>query len=240
VRLGEARREVRRSPPGRAARIERSLTLLEPRKQPRQARARATYSAIVDACAQLLAAASYDALTTNAVAERAGVSIGTLYEYFPNRESIVAALTADACGRLVARMHCAALETIGMGDFEGVQHLLRAGVAELSSPCNGFKVLIHETPFVLRLPAFREARATLDALCQQIRVGAGERISLPEPQADAWLISQMLFNAMLEIALRDCGPAERTSLTRELARLTFRMAVGREPTPAEMGAGRLA
>ena len=79
------------------ARIEPALAMLEPRKAPRQARARATVAAIIDACAQLLAAGPYDALTTNSISERAGVSVGTLYEYFPNRESIVAALTANSC-----------------------------------------------------------------------------------------------------------------------------------------------
>ena len=49
---------------------------LEPRKLPRQARSRATFNAIVDACGQVLSSGSYDALTTNSISERAGVSIG--------------------------------------------------------------------------------------------------------------------------------------------------------------------
>lgn len=235
MRVDEARREVRRGcGRPRAARIEPPLTFLEPRKRPRQARARATYAAIVDACARLLAVSPYDALTTNGVAERAGVSIGTLYEYFPNRESIVAALAADACGRLVARTRRAAEETAGMGDFEGVEHLIASGIETMAAPENAFRTLMQETPFVLRLRAFREARATLDALCQGIRVGAGARVNLPEPEADAWLISQMLFNTMLEVAALPAGADERARLVRELARLTFRMAVGRDATTAEM------
>jgi AcrR family transcriptional regulator len=239
VRLGADRRDVRPVSRLRAACIEPSLTFLEPRKRPRQARARATYTAIVDACAQLLAVSPYDSLTTNGVAERAGVSIGTLYEYFPNRESIVAALAADACRRLVARSRRAAEEAAGMGDFQGIEHLLVAGIGVMAAPENAFRALVQETPFVLRLPAFREARATLDALCQGIRVGAGSRINLPEPEADAWLISQMLFNTMLEIAVQPTGPAERARLTHELARLTFRMALGRDATAADMTLRRL-
>lgn len=240
MRLGEARREVRRGCDRlRAARIEPTLTFLEPRKRPRQARARATYTAIVDACAQLLTVSPYEALTTNGVAERAGVSIGTLYEYFPNRESIVAALAADACHRLVARSRCAAEEAAHMGDFQGIEHLIATGIAAMAAPENAFRTLVQETPFVLRLPAFREARATLDALCQGIRIGAGARINLPEPEADAWLISQMLFSAMLEIAVLPAGPTEQARLARELARLTFRMAVGRDATAADMTSRRL-
>ncbi len=216
------------------ARIEPALAMLEPRKTPRQARARATVAAIVDACAQLLAAGPYDALTTNSIAERAGVSVGTLYEYFPNRESIVAALTANSCQRLVERMTHAAAETDTMTEFQGVEHLLTTGVDVLGAPQNVFRVLLREAPFVLRLPVFHEARATLDLLSQDIRVKAGKRISLPEPRADAWLISQMLFNAMLEIAFLEAEAAEREHLIRELSRLTFRMATGRDARPEDM------
>jgi AcrR family transcriptional regulator len=233
VGLGEPRPSPRASARA-SARVEPSLTLA-PRKLPRQARSQATVTAIVDACAQLLAADCYEALTTNSISERAGVSIGTLYEYFPNRESIVAALAADSCRRLVAAMSRAAEEAASMTNFDGVEHLLRAGIAALGAPENVFKVLIQEAPFVLHLPAFQDACATLDELCQALHVRAGERINLPEPQADAWLISQMLSNAMREIAFLEAAEAERRFMIRELARLTFRMAVGRDATPAEMG-----
>lgn len=227
---GTARRGCARP----AARIEPALTHLRPRKLPRQARAQATVDAIVHACAQLLASGSYDALTTNSISERAGVSIGTLYEYFPNRESIVAALTTASCRRLVKAMITAAQESAGMGDYPAIEHLVRSGIATMAAPENVFRSLMNEAPFVLRLPAFREARATLDAICEEIRRAAGERVNLPEPQLDAWLISQMLFSAMLEIACRPAEAGERDLLVRELARLTFRMAMGRDPVATEM------
>jgi AcrR family transcriptional regulator len=49
-------------------------------------------AAILDAAAEILAEGGYAALTTNHLAERAGVSIGSLYHYFPNKEAIIAAL----------------------------------------------------------------------------------------------------------------------------------------------------
>lgn len=233
-----SRPEPRRACPRTAAatRFEPALTLLEPRKLPRQARARATFEAIIDACAQLLVAGSYDALTTNSISERAGVSIGTLYEYFPNRESIVAALTARACRRLLRRMASAAEESLGMPDFQALEHLIRAGVGVLSAPENVFKALVREAPFVLRLPVFRDTRASLDRLCDAIRREAGERVSLPEPKVDAWLISQMLFNAMLEIACLDAPGPQRDISIHELTRLTFRMVIGRDPSGADISA----
>ena len=61
------------------------------RRTPRQARSRATWEAIVEAAAQILERDGPAGFNTNAVAERAGVSIGTLYQYFPNKAAILVA-----------------------------------------------------------------------------------------------------------------------------------------------------
>jgi AcrR family transcriptional regulator len=62
------------------------------RKQPRQSRSRAKVDGILAAAADLCSGPGLDALTTNAVAARAGVSIGSLYQYFPGKEALLAAL----------------------------------------------------------------------------------------------------------------------------------------------------
>lgn len=65
---------------------------IKPRKEANQERAKATVDAIMRATAHILVKRGYQATTTNAVALAAGVSIGSLYQYFPNKEAIVAAL----------------------------------------------------------------------------------------------------------------------------------------------------
>ncbi|MUM19485.1 TetR/AcrR family transcriptional regulator [Mycobacterium sp. CBMA271] len=65
---------------------------LQPRKQPRQDRAEATRRRILDAAAHVFADFGYAAGTTNRIAERADVSIGSLYQYFPNKDSILVEL----------------------------------------------------------------------------------------------------------------------------------------------------
>jgi AcrR family transcriptional regulator len=62
------------------------------RRIPRQRRASDTVAAIVEAAAQILEARGLPAFTTNAVAERAGVSIGTLYQYFADKNALLLAL----------------------------------------------------------------------------------------------------------------------------------------------------
>lgn len=63
-----------------------------PRKRPEQDRSRATVEVILDAATRILARDGYGAFTTNRVAEKAGVSIGSLYQYFPNKESLLGEL----------------------------------------------------------------------------------------------------------------------------------------------------
>lgn len=65
---------------------------LRPRKKPVQKRAIASYERILAAAYELLRTGDEADLTTNSVAAKAGVSIGSLYEYFPGKEAIVAAL----------------------------------------------------------------------------------------------------------------------------------------------------
>jgi AcrR family transcriptional regulator len=72
-----------------------------PRKQPIQARAKATVDAILTAAAHILVANGYDRTTTARVARRAGVSVGSLYQYFPNKEALIAALIERHADALV-------------------------------------------------------------------------------------------------------------------------------------------
>lgn len=68
---------------------------LKPRKQPTQRRASETVSVILEASAHILRRQGASALTTNTIAMRAGVSIGSLYQYFPNKDAIVARLVIE-------------------------------------------------------------------------------------------------------------------------------------------------
>lgn len=70
------------------------------RKIPTQERARVTFDAILEATAQILLKHGEAGLTTNAIATRAGVSVGTLYQYFPSKEAIMVALADDERQRI--------------------------------------------------------------------------------------------------------------------------------------------
>jgi AcrR family transcriptional regulator len=77
-----------------------TLATFEPRKTPLQARAVVTVEAIFEATIQILLSHGLDRLTTTRVAERAGVSVGTLYQYFPNKQALLFAVLEDHLGKV--------------------------------------------------------------------------------------------------------------------------------------------
>src|SRR5438105_5984703 len=70
---------------------ERSQAVLEPRKWPVQARSAASVDAMLEATIQVLLQVGKERLTTTKVALRGGVSVGTLYQYFPNKSALLKA-----------------------------------------------------------------------------------------------------------------------------------------------------
>lgn len=83
-RTSECGRAIRQST-GREVRLVR-------RKQPVQDRAKVTSDSILEAAEIIIVKDGYEKATTNYIAERAGVSIGSLYQYFPNKDAIISAL----------------------------------------------------------------------------------------------------------------------------------------------------
>lgn len=69
------------------------------RRRPKQARSQATYDSILEAAEQMLEREGADGLNTNRIAERAGVSIGTLYQYFPDKAAILLATARRSLAR---------------------------------------------------------------------------------------------------------------------------------------------
>lgn len=84
-----------------------------PRKLPRQSRSAETVAAIVEVAARILERDGPDGFTTNAVAERAGVSIGSLYQYFPSKAALIGALIVRETSLLIAEWDDALIEGDG-------------------------------------------------------------------------------------------------------------------------------
>jgi AcrR family transcriptional regulator len=101
------------------------------RKIPVQARSRATFDAIVEAATYILTEEGWGGLTTNAIAERAGVNIGSLYQYFPNKQAVIAELQRRHAEAIHAELY-QALARLPQ------QPSLRAAVAQI------IELVVHE------------------------------------------------------------------------------------------------
>ncbi|MFN0163406.1 MAG: TetR/AcrR family transcriptional regulator [Burkholderiales bacterium] len=94
-----------------------------------QSRSRVTVDAIIEAAGRLFVKNGYANTTTNHIAEFAGVSVGSLYEYFPNKGSILAALLQRQIDGMIAVMR-ESLAQVGEAPLEDVvQAIARAGIA---------------------------------------------------------------------------------------------------------------
>lgn len=84
------------------------------RKQPVQERSTRRVERILDTCAELVAEVGYDALTTTTLARRAGVAIGSLYQFFPDKRAVVRALTQRFLDEFLLRLDA----NVDFGQFE--------------------------------------------------------------------------------------------------------------------------
>jgi len=196
---------------------------LTPRRVPRQDRSRFTVDSIVEAGARVLRERGYAAMTTNRVARLAGVSIGSLYSFFPNREAIMLAILQRRLSALAGEIEADLRTALQKEGLESTQFLIGRLVAVVTPDRELYRVLLRE------LPALRErdeVRLALDKVSEVGRLGAqraGAKIDLPDPAADVWLLIQMVGSAIIEICFADTGAEDKQRLIRELARLTFRM-----------------
>ena len=107
----------------------RSQAVLEPRKSPVQARSAASVDAILEATIQVLLKVGKDRLTTTRVSSRAGVSVGTLYQYFPNKSALLQAVLRRHLEEVTGGIEFACKEQRGRTLREMVTALISAFLA---------------------------------------------------------------------------------------------------------------
>jgi AcrR family transcriptional regulator len=147
-----------------------------PRRHAKQDRARATVDAILEAAARVLAQQGYAAATTNRVAEAAGVSIGTLYEYFANREEVFEALIRQEIEGLVDAFASEDFDP-GLSLIPKLGQLIARGMAQMRYGPVLFRALEHapEGALAAQLAPAREqmigfVRLILEAHRSELRV----------------------------------------------------------------------
>lgn len=135
------------------------------RRKPKQARSADLVSAILEAAIQVLAKEGVRRFTTTRVAERAGVSVGSVYQYFPNKASILFRLQADEW-RETTEMLVNILQDAQKPPLERLRMLVHAF---LRSECDEAEIrtaLNDAAPFYRDTPEAHETRSTADRIIE--------------------------------------------------------------------------
>jgi AcrR family transcriptional regulator len=202
---------------GSMRRTRRRETAPVPRKLPTQERAAATVDAILGAVERVLEKHGAAGLTTNRVAEVAGVSVGTLYQYYPNKEALV--------GAVIERYHqqtfalCRAALAAGDGVPLGT---LIDRVAEALAAAYRVQRPIHRWLIDLRsAAAYQERfRAVLDQFVDEIAAFLAARpdVRFPDPRAAAFVLVHGIEGIIAAAGTRS-AVLDVPALTREGARM---------------------
>ncbi len=187
-----------------------------PKKLPRQTRSRVTFDAIVDACAQLLVERGYGALTTNHIADLAGVSIGSLYEYFGDKDAVVYEVvrrTAHAFSEEAAR-------PVPTFQHASVHEAVRTWIEALAQAMLSRQALLRaiaEVPLALREPHRREAWARHLALARMAYRMAGSRVRQDRLDEVSFLVVTLVDGALTRLYLGAAVGLSADAVLDELA-----------------------
>lgn len=179
------------------------LPRTRPRKRPTQARSQDTVEVILEATARVLARHGYEGCSTNRVAREAGVSIGSLYQYFPSKEALLATVSQRRSEhmRAVFAERIAAVRDLPLRD--AVRAIIRTELASYENNPGFHRALFEHVPRFERpahIEAVREEVSQL--IAEQLVQRADLRI------ADAGLTAFLVVNAVegvCQAALRARG-----------------------------------
>ena len=165
---------------------------IQRRRTPAQQRARDTVEAIVEAAAQVFARHGYAAGTTNRIAARAGVSVGSVYQYFPNKDALLAAvhMKHQAEGR---RIVAGLLDSWNRqpGDLKAkLRRFLTELVAMHTRSPDLHRVLFEEAP---RPPSVQQSHLEFDRQAMQRTaklLRESPDVDVPDPDCAAFVVSQ--------------------------------------------------
>ncbi len=167
----------------------RTAATVQPRKTPTQARAQATVEAILAATKKVLVSGGYEAASTNRIAEVAGVSIGSLYQYFPSKASLVTALVQ----RHMAKMFEVMTTMAQRGETSTIEEATRTVIAAVFA-AHRVNPKLH--------------RVLIE---QMVHLGANESLDAFEQQTQA-LVEQFLLSHRSELRPKNVKVAARVAL----------------------------
>ena len=197
---------------------------LRARKRPRQDRSRTTVEAILGAAAQIFREHGYAAGTTDRIAERAGVSIGSVYQYFPNKDALLVVLAERHVDAGFARLR--ELLSDAQGSQPSLEAMLRRFVEGMialhSDEPELHRVLFEEAPLPPSLRKNLRQRET--AFAGEIRdlLESHPEVSMTNPELSATLVVQMIEGLVHGFILHPPDRIDLKDWTEEIVKVCFR------------------
>ena len=171
-----------------------------PRKLPQQDRSKFTVDVILTATAHILTEVGYDKTSTNRIAERAGISIGSLYQYFPNKEALIAALRDRHVSSMMAVIESKLRDLFKAPINVVLPELVKASIAAHAIEPELHKVLHEQVP---RLSG-TESEAGITALLQTYLAKQCDRIP-PQKLGSVVFIIERTIEALTHAAVIECS-----------------------------------
>ncbi len=207
------------------------------RKKPIQQRARVLVSSLVDAAGDIVVEDGLDALTTVRVAERAGVSVGSLYQYFQNKDELIAALIEQVDGDLIATVDRVAMDALAADPQTFARSLLDAAFDAFEAR-NGlaYELLKHWHRLDIGRGLYRFEQRMLEVLRAYALAHIRDHQVDPSPARAFVVINSVVFTLLRYLSL-DAPPLfRRDELLAEMAAMAARLLV--VGAPAARGPGR--
>jgi AcrR family transcriptional regulator len=200
----------------------RVIPTTNPRRRPRQARAQATVEAIIKATARVLVDEGYDRASTNRIAQAAGVSIGSLYQYFPSKEALVAALVESHVERMRDALSVS-LSAASPAELAGRARTLVLGMlsAYRVDP-QLHHVLCQEVPKIGELQKVYGFEQHLAEVCRQQLFAAGNGIRHTDVDRAVFLLVNAMPGVIRAAIQADPEAADDARLADELTDMIVR------------------
>jgi AcrR family transcriptional regulator len=193
----------------------------EARRRPRQARSRATVDAILEGAARVLVREGYDAASTNRVAREAGVSVGSLYQYFDSKEAIVTALLERHRDEQMAILEREMVRLVRAPVREAVAGYVRA-IVEAHRGAPELHRALTSQAMHLGLGPIQEATKRASQLVMVWLVSRGDEVRVTDPALAAWMLVTTTEAVLHAAILDDPGRIETPEFERELVSLLVR------------------
>ena len=180
---------------------------LEPRKHPDHPRSRATVAQIVEGAARILEERGFEGYNTNAIAKRAGVSVGSVYQYFPDKDAITAAVIRRETDLLLDDARGVKTTTSA---HDGLIHLIEATIRhQLRRPVLARLIDIEETRLPLGADNGVEANLLADYARVLARPGLRPLSDRKQAALDILAIVRGMIDAAGQHQERDLGSLSR-------------------------------